>query len=1205
MLDLDDCTIAGSALPPDFLRAAPWPHPLPGPLEQLWETVRFPLRRMGAEATARQVQARVLAPLATALGYGRPAPQERVRTREGSEDGGLLLPSANATLRAWAGEADIRTARGVPHRFSLTRVAGRVLRARDERAGLVAVGGSLHLMVCDPALPDSHLAIRLGAWRDAEAPPDSFRLLLGLACPAGVAALPGLVEAGRLHQARLTATLRGQARAALEGFLQQVLAHPGNAGRVLDARALWNDALVLIYRLLFILKLESDGDPGFSFAATTLWRRALSVTRALAPLARRRLDRGHDTGSMLEDGLRQAFRAFRDGLSCAEMVIAPLGGALFGSDTAPLLEELRWGDPAVAILLDRLLWTAPGATSRKRVHYGLLDVEDLGHIYEALLELEPGIAAGPMERLRRGKREIVRPAGGTLPEGVVRAGNIPTGRFYLRSGSARKAAGAYYTPHGLVHLLVRDTLGPRLAAISPPDDPDPAAILALRVVDPAAGSGHFLVEACRILAEALLAACRACDRLGGPWRERIAALPDPDGLLAAWLPSRAPGDGGEARALALCRRLVAMHCLHGVDRNPQAIALARLSLWLEAHAEGLPLTFLDHRLVVGDALAGPFMSDLATLPVGGGALDTLLSRGLAERLAAMHESALVEVRALGATLGRDLADLALKHDALMRLERVRAPLSGLARAWAGAAMTADPAGDDEWQALARTVAATGAWPGALTPRQEALCAAGQEALPWDLAFPDVFAAPGGGFDIVLGNPPWDAVQHDIRDFVAGHDLGVLAPHTRQGREQVTSAVLADPATAADYDRYREAFRRCKRMAERLYRAQQAATGRGMTAGNLDLYRLFAERALRIAAGDASLGLLLPGGFHANEGSTALRRLYLDNGLETCLSFENRAGLFDIDSRFRFAMVRARRGSGAAPVRCAFYLIHPEQAVDPSRMMSYDRGFLEAAGGAHLTFPELRGPADLSIARRLLADDGREPFGAWCRRRGIRFGCDLHMTADRALLVPLRGPPPRGAFVVHEGKTFHQYTTTWDTPPRFMVAPAALAAKPLVLAAAGHARVAFRDIARSTDERSMIATLLPPGVVAGHTATVEKHPAQRPLDAALTLCAVLNSFAFDWLARLKATTHLSMYLLDPLPMPALSLRTAARLAEIAAALCRLHAATGSAPALRAEADAIVAHGYGLARSEYAHMLAGFSHRRWPAGPAACLAAYDRA
>jgi hypothetical protein len=583
---------------------------------------------------------------------------------------------------------------------------------------------------------------------------------------------------------------------------------------------------VLVYRLLFILKLECPSEPGggFSFASVRLWRTALSPNRALAPLVRRHLDHGHDTGRMLEVGLRSLFAIFRDGLSCTELRIAPLGGALFEAGTTPLLDRLEWGERAVAILLDRLIWIFSNRGERTRVHYGSLDVEDLGSIYEGLLEQEPGIATEPLIRVRRGKLEAVLPAG-TEPAG------IEVGTFFLRAGMGRKATGSFYTPHEFVRFLVRETLDPKIAALSPPDDPHPAKLLTLKIVDPATGSGHFLVEACRYLGEALLTACRVCDERG--LHDRIAALPDPDNTIASYLPSRG---FSEARSRAICRRLVAVHCLYGCDRNKLAVELAKLSLWLESYAEGLPLTFLDHRLVHGDALTGPFFEALSTLPVTGGAIDPLLARGVAERLNASLYQARGLVTELNASIGRDVADLNSKQVAKGRLDRLLFPLRQLARAWAGAAMLRDRDGDDLWLGLAARVADTGAWPNALTKRQAAMLAAGAEAVAWDLVFPEVFP---GGFSVVLGNPPWDVVLPNTKDFVADYDPSVLDARTRTERAAIEQTVLSRPGVAAAFDAYRAGFDRLKRIASRVYSHQRVRAGSDSTAGNLDLFRLFA------------------------------------------------------------------------------------------------------------------------------------------------------------------------------------------------------------------------------------------------------------------------------------------------------------------------------------------------------------------------------
>ena len=1253
-----------------------------------WARLARQLRDLGSEDGPARVHARVLAPFLACVGYGPPRRQPLVVTREGEEDGGWLCRAPDGTaLRSFAaalGAAEggtVATRGPRAYRDSPLRSAFRVLRACGERAGVLTDGAVLCLLLADPTRADTRIELPVAACA-APIPPDGARLLLALATPAGLAALPALLEAARLAQVRVTGTLRLQARAAVEGFVQAVLDHPDNAAlrrdRARHARAepcagpaplsrarqapppdlpaqLWREALVMIYRLLFLFRLESTGDParGFGFAATPAWREGLSPLRALAPIARRVLDQGADTGRMLEDGLRATFRAMRDGLDCADLSITPLGGALFGAASTPLLDAARWSERGVAALLDRLLWTETGSTARARIQYGALDVEDLGRVYEALLDLEPAIADRPMVRLRRGRQETVVPADDArLADGIVAVENIPAGRFLLRPGLGRKANGAFYTPHPLVRALVDRTLAPLLAARSPPEDPDPGAILGLKLLDPATGSGHFLVEACRVLGEALHEACRRCDALAAAadravaearadervhlaaraalLRGRITGLPDPDRSLAAYLPSRGGGPLAEARAAALCRRLVAVHCLYGVDRNPLAVELAKLSLWLESYAEGLPLTFLDHRLLVGDSLAGPALADLSTLPVGTAPLDPLLGRGVAVRLAAARDAALAEIGALDATLGRDAADLMLKQQAAARLDTTLGPLRRLARAWSGAAALQRRDGDDAWLALARHVAETGTWPTRLTPAQAALEAAGVEALSFDLHFPDVFPPEGrgcepagaqsrgsGGFDAVIGNPPWGVLQPLAKDFVSGWDLRILDAPTKAERAAIEARVLADPAVATAWDAYRAGFARQKALAERLFRHQRATLGREATGGNLDTYRLFAERAVQLSGPAGAIGLLLPSSFHANEGSTGVRRLFFaQTRWETCWSFENRRKLFDIDSRAKFALVVAHRPGPTVGIDAAFYLTELGELDQPGRRLRLEPALLAATGGAHLALPELRSAADLAVLRCL--NRAPERLDGWCRGRGIGFGTDLHMTADSAAFRPVGQGLP-----MHEGKSFHQFTDTWQTMPRYAVPEAALS--PRTGAAAAHYRLAFRDVARSTDERTAIAMIAPPGTVFGHTAVVERTPEQRPIGVALLLCAVMNSYPFDWLVRQKAAAHLSLYLLGSLPVPAFSASDAAFLQRAALRLCCNHAGYASlwaaetgrrrmewpalaAPterrALRAEMDAVIAQAYGLDRIGYAQILAAFSHRSWPEAPAQCLAAYDR-
>lgn len=453
---------------------------------------------------------------------------------------------------------------------------------------------------------------------------------------------------------------------------------------------------------------------------------------------------------------------------------------------------------------------------------------------------------------------------------------------------------------------------------------------------------------------------------------------------------------------------------------------------------------------------------------------------------------------------------------------------------------------------------------------------------------------------MLGNPPWDVVQHNTKDFVAAYDPRVLAARTSWERARIERDVLAQPDIAAAFKTYRIGFEHLKHIAQRLYPCQRASSG------NLDLFRLFAERNMCLAAADGAIGVLLPSAFHANESANSIRRLYFASAnLTWCLSFENRRRVFDIDSRFKFDLIVAHRPGPTISLRCGFYLQRIEDATDTAKIMTYTPAFLAASGAGSLTPLELRGATEQRIAERLFAQPER--LGQWCKARNMRFGRDLHMTDDAGCFLPAGA----GALIVHEGKTFHQYTDHWDTEPRYSVALDKL--RPAIADASRYDRLAFRDIARSNDERTMIAFIAPPGVVFGHTATVEKTPWARAYEDTLVLCALFNAFTFDWLVRQRAATHLSLYLLEALPVPRFSPAQVRFLTQASLhlsctqagddALSRERGPVDDRCQWRARIDAMVAHAYGLDRAAYAHVLASFTHRSCPEAPALCLAAFD--
>lgn len=1340
-LALRDCSFVGPALPEPYVKLellkslrkkALWRAPdgrEESKAEQLsWDAYRRKLKQLGEQGGERRVFNHVIEPLRQFLGYAEAQKSALVETREGREDGGWVLRNGDGTvvLRAWSVECgddlDAPNQRGRAYRFSPARVAHRVLLANGERVGLLTDGDELRLLLCDPARTDSHIAISLnaaGGWRSARGVPDSMRLLVALASPEGVSKVAEITDEARLAQSKVTSKLRQQARRAIEDFLQELLDNPANAAVLAQwkdqdalARELWREGLVMVYRLLFTLKLESSPDPAraFSFASSTVWRRSYSPTSALAKQVRAVLDRVAESGELLESGLRTLFKMFAAGVSSSELEVKPLGGMLFGEQTAELLHQLHWGEQAVARLLDHLLWTpGDGKIERQRVHYGTLDVKDLGGVYEALLELEPGISTEPMCRLRRDKLEVVVPASqgaryrtaagakngksgkngknGNGKSTVVWVEDIPNGRFHLRVGLGRKASGSYYTPRHFVRFLVQETLRPQVEARSPKDDPNPGALLSLKVLDPAMGSGHFLVDACRWLGEELYEACRLCDELAtqaealadveagrsdkqrnadraraAELRRRVEALPDPDDKLVFYLPSRSrereEAGLSQRKALALCRRLVAVHCLYGVDKNPLAVELAKLALWLESYAEGLPLTFLDHRLVCGDSLTGPFLDHLFTYPGSGNPLDGMFAGPLRERLATAVQEALTQVRDLEASVGKDAADLEHKRAAKARLDTSLAPLKTLAEIWTGGVMLGAERCDDTGYEQCVKAATAHLDLGDVIAGNDVLTRmrkAGADSVPYDLVFPEVFwpaahTQARHGFDVIVGNPPWDALQPLAKEFFASFDLRILDAPTRLERAEVEQRLRAEPEVEAAYEAYIAGFEAAKAVVARCYQRVNRQAGGAPSGAVTDVWQMFAERALRGANPDGYVGYVLPSAFHANQSATGIRELYLTEAdLRACYSFENRKKLFDIHSSFKFATVVARRsaeGSGEFP--CAFYLHDMEWLFSGSERLTYTLDFVRQTGGEYLSFLELQSARDAEVARRVF--DGALSFGdvsaTWAMRLGPEIdmakGAHMFTPVDRVLAATSDPRDPtiatelreRGYLPLHEGKTFHQYDDRWEDRPRYLVGLDKLADKPAWVKAARYYRLAYRKIASSTNERTGILCVVPPGVVFGDGSPCERDPGARHGWAAMVVCAAGNSFAFDWCLRQKTAANVNLFILNGCPVPqevanpgvpqTFLAHSALRLVSNHAGYAALwkeqlgtewREAAGSRKrwpvvrgdderwALRAAIDAVVAQAYGLSREQYEHLLSNFSHKSYLEAPRRCLAAFD--
>ena len=493
-----------------------------------------------------------------------------------------------------------------------------------------------------------------------------------------------------------------------------------------------------------------------------------------------------------------------------------------------------------------------------------------------------------------------------------------------------------------------------------------------------------------------------------------------------------------------------------------------------------------------------------------------------------------------------------------------------------------------------------------------------------------------------------SVRPKAKEFFAAYDFRILAAPTKRERSTIENRLKADFQVAQLHKEYEEGFLEQHRAHDALFQWQVAVVGGEKTGGDPDLAKLFLERNAQLLAPGGWTGVVVPSAFHANEGATGIRRLYLEKmALKCCYSFENRRKLFEIHSSFKFALVVTSTGGPTSEFPCAFYLhddewIFSEQQAGQALRFTLD--FVRLTRGEHLSLLELRSPADLELAE--LAFQTGHRFGEVAGHLGIHFGRELHMTDDSWRFVPavdvLASPgDPRepglrenllrqGYVVLYEGKSFWHFDDRWGDACRYLVPLASLGSRSEWVSALAHYRALHRKVASATNERTAVFCVVCPGVMSGESCIADARPMARPTSALLFLVSQANSFTFDWCARQLVGANLSGHIRDGLPVPLptpdrflshCALRLTCNHAgyaslwkeQIGDAWRELDKAPFTWPVLTSEEerwevrsaiDAVVADAYGLSRDQYEHVLHSFDRASGP-NPYTeiCLEKYD--
>jgi hypothetical protein len=928
----------------------------------------------------------------------------------------------------------------------------------------------------------------LAFWRTTNA------AALGAAAHAG--SLHAIVEASDRHAATVCRSLRDGVLTASGDILRALAIGRRGASRR-SLRDSFEQALTIVYRILFLLFAEAR-------ALVPLWHPVYRDSYSIEAL-RTAAERSARMPGVW-DALRAIGRLAHAGCHAGDLHVTPFNGRLFAPSRTPLAERRDLDDVAAhRAILALSTRPAPGGAGRQRIAYRDLGVEQLGAVYETLLDYEPRSAISPAS----GRR--------ALPQVTLETGS-----------GLRKATGTFYTPQPIAEYVVRRTLAP-LVTVASSD-----RILSLRVVDPAMGSGAFLVAACQYLAGAYEAALIREGRLH-------------------------PGDVTDDDRASM-RRLVAERCLYGVDLNPMAVQLARLSLWLATLAADRPLSFLDHRLLTGDSLLGAWLANLKRSPfppqrknADHGSLPLFEDEAVRGALS----SALPVRFALESTPNDTLDQVRAKERALAAMSAGDSSLSRWKRVadiWCAAWFRGVELPASAFGALTdTTLTGSGALPARIAEQYldaARTVADARRFFHWELEFPEVFFAdqgqrlPNAGFDAVIGNPPWDMIRAD------------------SGSREARSQARSDIAALLRFTRQ-----------SGIYGAQSD--------GHANRYQLFVERAIDLARKGGRVGLVLPSGLATDAGSASIRRRLLTScDVDAMVGIDNHRGVFPIHRSVRFLLVSATCGSATRHIACRFGLDAPSEletigddagsASDGSIELS--PSLLERISGPDLTIPAFRSGTDLAIVERAAS-----LFPSLGEKAGwnAAFGRELNATDDRHLF----GSRDRHRLPVVEGKHVEPFHVALDSVEHFV--HAADLRDRLGSERFERPRLAYRDVASATNRLTLIAAILPADCVSTHTVFCLRTPLS--LAAQYFLCGLFNSFVVNYLVRLRVTTHVTTTTVERLPIPTRATAPAAyrEIGALARLLSRKYDA-----ASRAALNARVAELYQLSRSEFGHVLATF-------------------
>jgi hypothetical protein len=937
------------------------------------------------------------------------------------------------------------------------------------------------------------------------------------------------IETGNRIRDGLSRAVKESLLALGNGFLQHesnnVLREKIQSGD-LSSKNYYRQLLRIIYRFLFLMVTEERDlvyYPEDKSDATQKLKKIYLHFYSIARL-RKLSENRYVYESQFNDlwqGLVQSFLLFEAGGNGKKLGIQPLDGDLFSYNAVQDLQDSLISNKLLLECVRNMNEFRDDKNNLVAINYRSLDVEELGSVYEGLLELHPVIEN-------------------------IKAGNPAQINFTFHEGTDRKTTGSYYTRPELVNELIKSALIPvieeRLKKHTGNKEAQATALLKLKVCDAAAGSGHMLLAAARTI---------------------------------AWYLARVQS-GEENPAPSIyrkCLREVIQHCIYAVDYNPDAVELCKLALWLEGHNSGKPLSFLDHKIRNGNSLVG--VTDLSVLqkgipddafnPVTGD--DKKMSQALKKDNAKynktkqttldFNQSGKIDTTAFTGDY-KELENL--QQDDIDGVKHVKTKFEKLRsnHAWFNdwracnlwtAAFFWNYTEENKQAApnserLAKFIANPAAAYGPMVGKADALSKE-HKFFHWPLEFPDVFEQ--GGFDVMLGNPPWEKINLEDKEFFETRDKRIsgIAKSTQRTKAifqlQQTNPIL--------FNEYLTALAKTNKAINFFKNSKVYKYG---NEGLLNTYPLFTELVVNFISEKGKAGLVIPSGFFGDDTISPLFRFCVKNDfVDTIFDFENSKKIFpSVHRQTRFSLVTfGKKNKLNKGFEAKFYLTDPLDVGSKAfELLHFDYATLKKLNPNNLVCPSFKSQFEYDLNKKIFK------YAVLKDEEDLNNEVEVHrminMSSDSDLLM---NDYFEGSLPLYESKLIWQYDHRYSTfenvsnedknkgnaadvslnkkqAPEFKLIPRYFCNENVSKEKNekwnwGYSwYLVYRVISASTNERTSVASIIPASVVSYSSYIIFIND----VSESIFQMSLMNTFVFDFAARSKVNLNFPPVILFQTP-----------------------------------------------------------------------------